>query len=260
MIDIHSHIIPFVDDGPPNWDTAIQMAKQAYANGIQGIVATPHHKSGRYSNPADEVVQWVKLLNEKLQELNMNLVVFSGQEIRVHSELLASLKNGDLLNLHESRYMLLELPSSNVPKYTEDIVYELSLLGIQAIIAHPERNAEIANNPMMLSRLVEAGALSQITAQSITGHYGRKLQKISLQLCKLNVVHFVATDAHDLVKRVFNLSECYQYIERKLGNDWVLYFKGNAERVINDEPICQPKDQIKEKRSVIYSNFLGKFR
>lgn len=260
MIDIHSHIIPFVDDGPPDWDIAIQMAKQAYADGIRGIVATPHHKSGRYINPGHEVVQWVGLLNEKIQEMNMDLVVFTGQEVRVHAELLASLRNGDLLNLHESRYMLLELPSTSVPTYAEDIVYELSLLGIQAIIAHPERNAEIANNPMLLSRLIEAGALSQITAQSITGHFGRKLQKISLHLCKLNAVHFVATDAHDPVKRVFCLSECYHYIERKLGVEWIHYFKGNAEKVINDEPIHQPRDQIKEKRSGLYSNFLGKFR
>lgn len=259
MIDIHSHIIPFVDDGPPNWDIAIEMAKQAYADGIRGIVATPHHKTGRYINPAQEVVQWVDLLNEKIQALGINLLIFTGQEIRVHSDLLNSLRNGELLSLHDSRYMLLELPSSNVPKYVEDIIYELSLQDIQVIIAHPERNADIANNPILLNRLIEAGALSQITAQSITGHYGRKLQKISLQLCKMNVVHFLATDAHDPVKRVFRLSECYQYIERKLGTDWVRYFKENAEKVINNEPIYQGQDQIKEKRLGLYRNFLGKF-
>lgn len=259
MIDIHSHIVPFVDDGSPNWDVAIQMAKQAYEDGIRGIVATPHHKNGRYINPAEEIVQWVGLLNEKIQKLNMDLVIFPGQEIRVHSDLLNSLENGDLLNLHGSRYMLLELPSSNVPKYVEDMIYELSLLGTQVIIAHPERNVEIANNPVVLKRLIEAGALSQITAQSITGHYGRKLQKISLHLCKMNAVHFVATDAHDPVRRIFRLSDCYRYIDKKLGPEWVHFLKENAEKVVKNEQIHHFSDPYKPKPSGFYRNLLSKF-
>lgn len=234
MIDIHSHILPYMDDGAKDWDMAITMAKQAHADGIRYIVATPHHRNGRYMNESSKVLEMVDLLNSKLQELELDIMVFPGQEIRVHDDLLRHFENGEIRALHDSRFILLELPSSHVPAMVEDIFYELSLMKIQVIIAHPERNAEIARNPELLARLIELGALAQVTAQSVSGEKGGKLQKLSLDLCKRNLIHFIATDAHDPVRRPFQLSRSYQVIEKKLGPEMVSYFKNNAKRLVDN--------------------------
>lgn len=234
LIDIHSHLLPFMDDGAEDWDQALAMARQACADGIEVIIATPHHENGRYVNEAAHVIQSVEILNSKLQDMGLDVVVLPGQEIRVHDDLLTHWDAGELMALNNTRYMLLEFPSSNVPKQIEDLIHELSLLDIQVIIAHPERNAEIARNPERLKRLVELGALSQLTAQSITGENGRKLQKLSFNLCKMNLIHFLATDAHDPIRRPFRLTRSYQLIEQQIGSGMALYFKENAQRLLNN--------------------------
>lgn len=234
MIDIHNHILPYMDDGAKDWDMAIAMAKQAYTDGIRYIVATPHHRNGRYMNESSKVEEVVEMLNSRLKEMDLDITVLPGQEIRFHDDLLRHFEEGEIRTLHNSRYALLELPSSHVPATVEDIIYELSLMNIQTIIAHPERNADIARNPELLERLIELGALAQVTAQSVTGEKGGKLQKLSLDLCKRNLIHFIATDAHDTVRRPFQLSQCYQVIEKKLGLEMVNYFKNNAKRLVDN--------------------------
>ncbi|WP_054957475.1 tyrosine-protein phosphatase [Paenibacillus dakarensis] len=234
MIDIHSHILPYMDDGAKDWDMAIAMAKQAHADGIRCIAATPHHRNGRYINDPSKVLEMVEILNSKLQELHLDIKVFPGQEVRVHDDLLRHWEKGEILSLYGSRYVLLELPSSHIPATVEDIVYELSLMDIRVIIAHPERNADIARNPDRLLHLVELGALAQLTAQSVTGEKGGKLQRLSLDLCKRNLIHFIATDAHDPVRRPFQLTSSYQVIEKKLGPEIVSYFKSNSKRVVDN--------------------------
>ncbi|WIV19999.1 tyrosine protein phosphatase [Paenibacillus polygoni] len=234
MIDIHSHILPYMDDGAKDWAMAIAMAKQAQADGIRYIVATPHHRNGRYINESFKVLEMVDLMNSKLKELDLNITIFPGQEIRVHDDLLRHFEDGEIQSLHDSRCMLLELPSSGIPSTMEDIIHELSLMNIQVIIAHPERNAEIARDPNRLERLIELGALAQLTAQSVTGETGGKLQRLSLDLCKKNLIHFIATDAHDLERRPFQLSRSYQVIEKKLGPEMVNYLKNNAKKLVDN--------------------------
>ncbi|GGF96473.1 tyrosine-protein phosphatase [Paenibacillus aceti] len=238
MIDIHSHILPFIDDGATDWNEAIEMAQQAIADGITKIVATPHHANGRYNNTAPEINKYVVEFNTRIHDLNMNLEVLPGQEVRVYDNLLDDWKNGQLESLNHSKYLLLELPSSSVPSYVEEFIYELSLMGLQVIIAHPERNAEIANDPTILQNMIDNGALGQLTAQSLTGEFGKKLQKLSLDLCHKNLVQLIASDAHDTVRRPFGLSKAYQMIGHKLGSEIEQYFRDNAEKVIMDAPIA----------------------
>lgn len=237
MIDIHSHILPFLDDGASDWSESLVMARQACEDGIRVIIATPHHYNGRYVNKPSDVLESVELLNAKLQEEGLDVSILPGQEIRLHNELLEHWDIGELICLHDSRYMLLELPSSHIPKTAEELIYEMSVLGIQVVIAHPERNAEIVRHPERLKRLVDLGALGQLTAQSVTGERGSKLQKISLDFCKKNLVHFVATDAHDSTHRPFQLSGSYRVIEQKLGPAAVSYFQENATRLVRGETI-----------------------
>ncbi|KWX75280.1 hypothetical protein AMQ84_18655 [Paenibacillus riograndensis] len=239
MIDIHSHILPFMDDGAADWDAALAMAQAAGKDGISAVVATPHHANGVYLNPAPNIGQAVEQLNQRLRQAGLPLQVLPGQEIRIYSDLLNDLEQGQLLTLAGSRYILLEMPSSRVPRSMEETCHELLIQGFVPVIAHPERNAEVAADPSKLTRLIELGALGQLTAQSLAGTFGSKLQKLSLDLCRRNAVHVIASDAHDNQHRPFGLSEAYGVLTKELGTTASDLFRQNALRIVNDEEIIR---------------------
>ncbi|AIQ20145.1 hypothetical protein H70357_28125 [Paenibacillus sp. FSL H7-0357] len=239
MIDIHNHILPFMDDGAADWEAALAMAQDAQKDGISTAIATPHHANGVYMNPAPNIGQAVQLLNERLQQAGINLLVLPGQEIRIYGDLLIDLEQGQLLTLAGSKYILLEMPSSRVPRSMEETCHELMIQGFVPVIAHPERNAEIAEDPTKLERLIELGALGQVTAQSIAGVFGSKLQKLSLDLCRRNAVHVIASDAHDSHHRPFGLSEAYNVVEKELGAAVSDCFRHNSQRIIANEELVR---------------------
>lgn len=239
MIDIHSHILPFMDDGAADLKAALVMAQDAHNDGITTVIATPHHANGVYMNPAQEIGAAVEQLNEKLREAGNPLLVLPGQEIRIYGDLLDDLERGELLTLAGSRYILLEMPSSRVPRSMEETCHELIIQGYVPVIAHPERNAEIADDPSRLVKLIELGALGQLTAQSIAGTFGNKLQKLSLELCRRNAIHVIASDAHDHLNRPFGLSEAYAVVQKELGNTAFDFFQHNARLIAANEEIVR---------------------
>src|SRR5699024_4464081 len=135
------------------------------------------------------------------------LTVLYGQEVRIYGELLADIDAGKIQTLHNTRYLLVELPFENVPLYTEKLIYDLQMKGIIPIIAHPERNAELRAKPGKMYDLVLKGALTQVTAGSLLGHFGKEAEAFSHDLIEHNLTHFVASDAHDIDKRPFTLKE-----------------------------------------------------
>lgn len=239
MIDIHSHILPFMDDGAADLEAALAMAQDAHNDGITAVIATPHHANGVYLNPAKEIEAAVQQLNEKLREAGNPLLVLPGQEIRIYGDLLDDLEKGELLTLAGSRYILLEMPSSRVPRSMEETCHELIIQGYVPVIAHPERNAEIAADPSRLVKLIELGALGQLTAQSIAGNFGGKLQKLSLELCRRNAVHVIASDAHDHLNRPFGLRGAYEVVKKELGNEAFDFFLHNALRMASNEDVVR---------------------
>ncbi|GMK38200.1 tyrosine-protein phosphatase YwqE [Paenibacillus sp. CCS19] len=240
MIDIHNHILPGIDDGPRNWEEALELARNAVANGITTVIATPHHAHEQYHNPAEGILSLVEQMNERLILAAIPLQVHSGQEIRIHQELLDSWeqgKRGGLLTLSGTKYMLIELPSGRVPEGTEELVYELTLKGITPIIAHPERNRELAADIGLLKRLIDCGAFAQVTAHSLIGIFGRGVEKTAWTMCRQGLIHFVASDAHHVTKRYFCLREAYQAIQEKMGAQTVNYYKRNAQLLLDNAPI-----------------------
>lgn len=237
MIDIHSHILPGIDDGASNLEQSIDMARQALRQGIHTVIATPHHENGRFSNEREFVEQQVKAFQEELEKRDIPLRIHVGQEIRVYRSLIEDIEAKKSSTLDDSRYILLEFPSDRVPSGAEDLVHELHLLNRVPIIAHPERNRELVDNPNRLLELVQLGALSQITAHSLIGDFGRSIQQLSLDLCRNHLAHFVASDAHNSTSRAFALGEAYEMLQEKLGTDIVNTFQNNANRIIQDQPI-----------------------
>jgi protein-tyrosine phosphatase len=237
MIDIHSHILSGFDDGADSMKDSIAMAKAAVEDGISAVFATPHHADGKYHNEALAVNKAVEELNLQLQEQQIPLMVWPGQEIRVYKNLINDLDRGVTISLNQSRYILIEFPSDRIPSGIEEYIHELKVIGKIAILAHPERNREIIQHPEKLYDLINLGVLSQITAGSVTGSFGKKIQSYALKLCEANMVHFISSDAHNTSNRPFGLSAAYQTIAKQLGKSYVEYYQANARDIVDNNLI-----------------------
>ncbi len=255
MIDIHCHILPGVDDGPKTLDDALKMAELAVEEGITEIIATPHHLNGAYENTKETIIDRVNQFNEELQAANIPLVVLQGQETRIHGEMVKSIADGDILTLtDDNKYVFIELPSNHVPRYTSQLIYDLQLNRLTPIIVHPERNSEIIETPDLLYKLVKNGALTQVTASSITGHFGKKIKKFSNELIKHKLIHFVASDAHNTSSRSFRLREAMETVEKQFGTSHRYFFQENAELLVRGSHVyTEPPERVVRKK------FLGIF-
>ena len=238
MIDLHCHILPDVDDGPPHYAASIEMAKKAVQCGITDVFATPHHLNGRYENSKAHILERALEFNHYLEREDIPLNVHPGQELRIHRELFVSLTMNEVLTLdNKGKYVLIELPSGEVPTYTQEVIYELLLRGITPIIVHPERNGRFMKDHNVLFELVREGALTQLTAGSMMGHFGKKIQSFSKKIIEHHLVHFIASDAHNMSSRGFFLQEAYETITKLYGTQQTLYFRENAELLLNGQDL-----------------------
>jgi protein-tyrosine phosphatase len=255
LIDIHCHLLPGVDDGAKDLKESIEMAKAAVTEGITHIVATPHHNNGNYSNSKEQIIAKIRELQDVLQKENIPLTILPGQEPRINGDTLQDYENGTLLTLNDAgKYVLIELPSNHVPRYTQQILFDLQMKEITPIIVHPERNQEIIENPDLLYQLVKKGACTQITASSVTGHFGKKIKKFAFEVIEANLTHFISSDAHNVTTRPFRMMEAYEMIEKEFGVSTVYYFRENAELAVKGQTIYREIPQrIKKKK------FLGLF-
>ncbi|OMF59353.1 tyrosine protein phosphatase [Paenibacillus sp. FSL R5-0490] len=255
MIDIHTHLLFGIDDGCESLNDTLAMAEAAVKEGIHTIIATPHHKNSRYENSKDAILLKTGELNEVLKEKQIPLTVLPGQEPRIYGEILEDYRKGEILTLNNGgQYLFIELPSSHVPRYTEKLLYEIQMEGLTPIIVHPERNQEIIQEPDILYRLVNNGALTQVTASSLTGHFGKKIKKFSCQLIEANLTHFISSDAHNLTNRPYRLREAYDEIDQSYGIDTVFLFTENAELLVQGQNVYkEPPEKVKTKK------FLGLF-
>lgn len=249
MIDIHSHILPGIDDGAQTEADSIAMAKQAVEQGIHTVIATPHHKNGRYENIRDNIVKYTHILNELLKQKEIPLTLLPGQETRINGEMIEDLTNGNLLPLNDSIYLFVELPSASVPRYTSQMLYDIQMAGYIPIIVHPERNRELIDNPNLLYELVSKGALTQVTAGSLTGRFGKKIETFSHELIEANLTHFVASDAHNTASRKFNLQAALEIIQSNYGVDTYFMFHENSQLLIDGMNVNKMEPyRIKKKR------------
>ncbi|MEH7378281.1 tyrosine-protein phosphatase [Neobacillus drentensis] len=249
MIDLHSHILPGIDDGARDLSESIEMAKKAAEQGIHTIVATPHHLNNRYENPKQTIIDRVRELNKVLLEEKIDLNVLPGQETRIYGEMVEGCETGEILPINNTHYVLVEFSSSHVPRYTEKLFYDLQMKGLIPVIVHPERNQEIIEHPELLYKLVKKGALSQVTAASVCGDFGKKIKTFSLQLIEANLTHFIASDAHNTTNRTFKMKEAFDIIQAKYGNEMVYLFQENAELVIEGSHVYKEvPERIKKKK------------
>ena len=206
MIDLHCHILPGVDDGPATMAEAVAMCRAAAADGIHTIVTTPHFNPGRFTWSADEQQASITALQCEIDAAGIELTLLPGAEIAFSPELPQLLKSGTHLTINRAPYFLLEFRPQAVPANIEQFLSTLMDAGYLPVIAHPERNSWFTHRHDVLTSLVRRGALLQITADSLLGRLGADVRTFSRQLLSNNLVHIIASDAHNSSDRPALLS------------------------------------------------------
>lgn len=245
MVDLHCHLLPGIDDGSKSMEISLRLAREAVENGVTHALLTPHHMNGRYVNHKQDVIKRTVEFRQQLQEHNIPLTVFPGQEVRINGQLIDALDKDDILFADEdNRYLMLEFPDDDVPHYTNQMIFELQQRGITPIIVHPERNTKIMAYPELLYQLLQKGCLSQITASSYVGTFGKKVEDFSKKLIANGQGYLFASDAHDLPGRKYEMRQAFEKLSREFNAELAKRYAENARAIINGENV--PANEIRE--------------
>lgn len=196
----------------------MEQCRIAFAEGIDTIIATPHVLRDKWQNNSPGPLRsWAERLNERLHGEPLILL---GSEYYVSHDVLQRIDSSDsVIRLAQSRYLLLEFPASVVPPTIEDLFYQLQLRKLVPIIAHPERNLVFQTKRELLRSVVRKGTKAQITSGSLSGAFGETARDVSLRWLDEELVHFIATDAHDTVRRAPRVTEVAEELTRRYGAD-----------------------------------------
>jgi protein-tyrosine phosphatase len=192
MIDVHSHLIYGVDDGPPTIKESIRMVLEAERIGIKTIIATPHYRKGLFK--AENAVEHYIELKSRVKDCNIEILL--GYEVYFDSIIPDVMTVKDRFTLNKSKYLLFEMPFDIIPSNISDVILNLHMENFIPVIAHPERNRFFVKNFQFFLEFIESGCLIQLDAASILGVYGSAVKKFTKNLIKLNLAHFVSSDAH----------------------------------------------------------------
>jgi len=226
MVDIHCHILPGIDDGSQSWEMTAEMCRLAGEDGITHIVATPH-ANHRYPYQRE---RYTEMLGQLRDSADGRLTFSLGCDFHFSYENVRdALEHPQRYTIGETQYLLIEFSDYGIPPSVKDDVFTLRSRGIIPIITHPERNQVLLKKPDAVLALVEHGCLVQVTANAVTGAWGKASQKMVQWLLERDAIHLVASDAHDTVRRKPILSEARHAIA-KLANAEV------AELLVNYNP------------------------
>ncbi|MGI6713170.1 MAG: tyrosine-protein phosphatase [Bacillota bacterium] len=251
MRDIHTHVLPGIDDGSRNMESTVKMARVFVDSGVKEVVATPHFIRGSNELDKEAVINLTSQVNKTLQEKGLNLKILPGMEVEIFYEMIDFYKEDRLLTINNNnKYILVEPPLHSLPSFTNQVLYELQLQGIVPVLAHPERNAVICEDLKQVYDLVSRGVLIQVNAGSILGYFGGSAKHAALALLKNNLVHVLASDSHMPGKE---RGPCMHLIgailQKIIGNEMaVLITVVNPQAIIEGKEVCRP-DPVLPKRA-----------
>lgn len=218
MLDIHTHILPGIDDGAASMDEALAMARMAVADGTTAMIATPHTCDGVYDTTKSDVLEGCRKLNFHIRRENIPLVIFPGQEVRLTPELLENINGKKVLTLNFSKYILVELSMNVIPNFLPDLISSICARALIPVIAHPERNPVLMADMDLVKNLHYQGAVFQLTAGSFTGMFGRGIKKSAKRLTHMGMVHFMGSDTHSVKQRSPLMSKGIGQMEKFMDN------------------------------------------
>jgi protein-tyrosine phosphatase len=235
VVDIHCHILPEVDDGPKSWEAAVTMCRLAVEDGIDHIVATPHANDFYFYDRA--------YLSELVEDLQARVgprpTLSLGCDFHLSQpNMQNAIRQPAKYAIGETRYLLVEFSNSKISREVDDWFCRMHELGMRSIITHPERNPLLQKRPGKILDWLELGAMVQLTASSLTGHWGKPAQLASARLLRERAVSFLATDAHDPIRRPPILSEAKRLVAEEFGCRLAeALVETNPRAVIGNQPL-----------------------
>jgi protein-tyrosine phosphatase len=196
VYDLHAHILPGVDDGAKTPEDTVEMAQVASDTGTKIILATPHRKDVTEESSVGHIRELIEDMNGRITDQGNDLKLVLGMENHLDVDLPGEIEAGRALPMNGGRYMLIEMPFFGKPNYIEDVLFKVQLQGITPVLAHPERIEAFQNDVDLLASFVERGMLSQVTAGSVIGYFGKRVQAITNNMLQRNLVHVLASDTH----------------------------------------------------------------
>jgi protein-tyrosine phosphatase len=201
MIDLHCHMLPGIDDGAPDLETALEMARIAAADGTTTLACTPHIYPVLYENDGPAIKQAVTVLRRQIDDAGIVLQITHGADTHLAPDLVAGLRSQHIPTLHDSGYFLLEPPHHVAPPRLEQSVFDLLTAGFIPVVTHPERLTWIADHYEIFIQMARAGAWMQITADSLAGHFGSAARYWGERMLDEGLVHILASDGHGIRNR-----------------------------------------------------------
>lgn len=211
MIDLHSHILPGIDDGARSIDNSVEMAVQAIEAGVTKMVCTPHIHQGYFNNDLSSIKSAFDELKHQLVDSNSALKIAYAAEVRICPEVTQWIQNGTIpfIGKWKDRHaFLLELPHSHVPPGSDNLIRWLVAKGVQPIVVHPERNRDIINDYRKLGPLKQAGAIFQVTAGAFVGRFSEAVKDVALRMLEEQKIAFIASDTHNIERRPNDMGAC----------------------------------------------------
>jgi protein-tyrosine phosphatase len=259
MIDLHCHPLPGVDDGAKTFEDAVEMCRMAAVDGTTHLVATPHCS---YEYPFRP-----ELNQQKLSELQAAVgtqpALLLGCDFHLsYDNIQQIIKERASFTINRTRYVLAEFDDHFIPENMNHVFYDLQIARLVPILTHPERNPVLQRKPELLYQWATRGCLVQVTAKSYTGGFGHRARELSEMWLDRNLIHFFASDAHDVRYRPPLLSGCYDKLSAARGRDEAdRIMKRNPEAIINDRPLPPgPEPLASEVRKRSFFSFLQRRR
>ena len=243
MIDIHSHIVFDVDDGPKTIEDSRALLEEAYAQGVRTVVSTSHRRKGMFETPEEKIAANFKIVQELSKEIAPDLTILYGAEIYFTSDILDKLENHIIPKLNDTRYALIEFSMNTPYREIHSALSKVLMLGITPVIAHIERYHALENDEKRVRELINMGCYTQINSSSVLkprifGDTYKFMKKRARYFLDKDLVHVVASDMHNLENRPPYMKEAYELIAKKYGAGKAReLFKTNPSNIINDQLI-----------------------
>lgn len=196
ITDMHSHLIPGIDDGSPDMDTSLTLIREMKALGFRKLITTPHISLDIYPNTPEILKEGINLLNEKLREANINITIEVAAEYMIDDGFPKLFEKG-LLQTFSNNYLLVELPYYQAPPNLYELVFELQIKGYRIMLAHPERYLYWKNDFKKYEDLKNRGIYFQMNMNSLTGHFSKEVKKQAEKLIDADMIDFLGSDLHN---------------------------------------------------------------
>lgn len=250
MIDVHSHILPSVDDGANDINETFKILEEACNAGFSDIFATSHYIEGEYEFNKTDREFIIEALMQKIEEEGLNIKLHIGAEGYISSDFPKLIEAGEVPTLGNSRYVLFELPLRAKVMYTSEVINKLLNMKLIPIIAHPERYEIVQDDPSIAIDWIDDGALLQCNYASIIGRYGLTAKETLFKLLDANAVHFLGTDNHRAGSIYTKIGEIEKEFIKRIGKDKFYELSEiNPRCILNNEEIeIEEPKRIKKGR------------